>query len=83
MAKKSLKASNARHSKLVDLNNIKWLHASSAKDTALYERKSAYHRSVINSQNHCGRVLTKDERKRVYNAVKNSSGRGVLCIFKK
>ena len=83
MAKKSVGASNARHSRLADLNAKKWLHATSEKETIKYEQKSAYHRSVINSQQHCGRVLTQDERKRVFKAVENTGGRGILVIFKK
>lgn len=83
MAKKSVSASNARHSRLADLNAKKWLHASSKKEINKYEQKRAYHSSVIEAQKHCGRVLAKDERKRVFNAVEDSGGRTVLVLFKK
>lgn len=82
MANKKLSASNNRHSFLADLNSRKWLRSGSGKNGKVYDIKRAYHESVIEAQKYCGRVLTKDERKHVYDVVQKE-GRVVTFLFHK
>lgn len=81
MAKKNVGVSNARHSQLANKNAKKWLQAYPKKEAKRYETNRSYHESVIHSQNHHGRVLTAEERKRVYNAVKKNNGSPVHYYF--
>ncbi|MCM1305885.1 MAG: hypothetical protein NC037_00305 [Bacteroides sp.] len=83
MAKKNnVIASNNRHSTLADMNERKWLSTSPEKGR-IFNIRRGYHKSVIWAQNHCGRILSKDERKRVYESVKRENGRSVNFIVKK
>ena len=80
MAKtKSVKASNARHRLLENKNLQKLCTAHDAGDSKWmqFHCNSGYHRSVIDAQTWAGRVLTSEERKRVYASVRAAGGRSV------
>ena len=53
-------------------------HEKGNSNWKIYNEKVAYHRSVIDAQTRVNRVLTQEEKKQVFSAVKATNGRGVI-----
>ncbi len=82
---KSWKRSNAAHMRSCDsLYKAAGRHNVSDRQALRLFAKAAYHQSVAESQKHCHRVLTNDEKKIVYDEhIQSDSAGPKLFIFKR
>lgn len=61
-----------------EANRLKSHRAKSYAETEKYHIMKCYHDEVAACQSHIGRVLTKEERKKAFNAEQRTSGRADL-----
>lgn len=71
------KMSNAMHKRLKELNRRKCLSAESDKVAGKYYLQRAYHDNVLDTQSRVKRILTKQEKRFIYDATMKNGGR---CI---
>lgn len=81
---KSVRLSNARHERLLAKNKRKCADASlSEKELCKAYFKCAYHRNAVETQECMGRVLSREERKFLFEKTREHNGGSVTLSFTK